>query len=168
MTQAHELNILLLETIAALLMGFDVFVGTPFRGRLETLLRAYVSRVKDRVDADIVATTTRFKRKAPLLIWAVVAGVASVTCNRFLASVSDDFSPVLGEAVLVISMVALAYFWYCVQVVLLQSLLEYGVSIPFRAVTAVALFSPKGQVAMIGFLCLLASFFVRYGYITGD
>lgn len=162
MNIVSETTIITLQAIAALLMGYEYFFSVRFRDYLDSKIRLALMNTDQDCKNEI--------KKQIDIIWKNF-GYIPATLFFAISTVAIYFSlklfvvPGFNILVLILALLSMLFCGYCALLGLgkiLEITLPLAVPSFLKAVVAFLLNCPKGIIAGIGMLFLIASFVCRY------
>ena len=158
----NEAIIINLQALAAILMGYEYFISIRLRDYLDNEIRIKLNNAHNNYRNEV--------RKQIDILWRNVgyipttlffAGAAAATYYSLKLLVTPSFN----IWVLIFAMLFILFFGCCALLgigKLLEFILPLAVPSFLRSVIAFLLYCPKGIIAGIGMLFLVASFICRY------
>lgn len=147
-------------------MGLDYLMPESLQKNINNKAFTYFSNVQEGIDSDIIDTWEYIKKNLDVITISLL-----MICSSFLMFRFTDLSIFRGNYIL-LSLWSIAIFFLALigmisfVNIIKNTIVPMGLGGSFRIFTTFVLFSPKGPLAAIGFICLCTSFFLRYKYLT--
>lgn len=164
-----ELTILKLQVVAAIFMGYDYFISSKIKDRLDEWAKNRIHDIQIQSNDAIKAQVQVLKRNLRTYVIAFAVMVAGAISLRFVAVFEQDQRTVLIAIAfgLMSVVLMLGAFKTVLDRLVIEGLAPMVIPLGARALAAYLLFTSKGVIAGIGMIFLLASFWARYANATG-
>lgn len=164
-----ELTILILQVAAAIFMGYDYFISSKIKDRLDKWAKNRIHDIRIQSNDAIKGQIQVLKRNLRTYVIAFAVMVAGTITLRFVAV----FEQVQGTILIAIAfgiisvVLILGAFKTVLDRLVIEGLAPMVIPLGARVLAAYLLFTSKGVIAGVGMIFLLASFWARYANTTG-
>lgn len=147
-------------------MGLDYLMPESLRENINHKTFSYFSNMQQGIDSEIIDTWEYIRKNLDVIIISILMICSSLIMIRFA-----NLSIFMGNYILLSLWWISIFFLALIGIINLISIIKNTI-VPIslggslRIFTTFILFSPKGPLAAIGFVCLCTSFFLRYQYLT--